>query len=63
MTQALLNPALARQVPLAASQDPLPRSVPKEFLDPPAAWNPTVGLFVGGYALAGLTIWGCFVGH
>jgi len=37
------------------------RSVPKEFLDPPAAWNPTVGLFVGGYALAGLSIWGWFV--
>ncbi|WP_399214072.1 beta-carotene hydroxylase [Synechococcus sp. RedBA-s] len=37
------------------------RSVPKEFLDPPAAWNPTVGLFLGGYGLAALTIWGWFV--
>ncbi|NDC36359.1 MAG: beta-carotene hydroxylase, partial [Synechococcaceae bacterium WB9_2_112] len=51
---------MARQVPLAAGQDALPRSVPKDFLDPPAAWNPTVGLFLGGYALAGLTIWGWF---
>ena len=41
----------------------LPRSVPKEFLDPPNPWNPTVGLFLGGYALAGLTIYGWFVGQ
>jgi len=38
------------------------RSVPKQFLDPPAAWNPTVGLFLAGYGLAALTIWGWFVG-
>ena len=38
------------------------RSVPKEFLDPPGPWNPTVGLFLGGYALAALTVWGWFVG-
>ena len=38
------------------------RSVPKEFLDPPGPWNPTVGLFLGGYALAVITIWGWFVG-
>ena len=38
------------------------RSVPREFVDPPAALNPTVGLFLGGYALAALTIWGWFVG-
>jgi hypothetical protein len=31
------------------------RSVPREFVDPPSAWNPTVGLFFGGYALAALT--------
>ncbi len=37
------------------------RSVPREFLDPPEAWNPTVGLFLGGYALAAITIWGWFV--
>ena len=37
------------------------RSVPREFVDPPAFWNPTVGLFLGGYALAALTIWGWFV--
>lgn len=45
--------------------DPQPhglRSVPREFLDPPAPWNPTVALFLGGYALAALTIWGWFVG-
>ncbi len=34
------------------------RSVPREFVDPPSAWNPTVGLFFGGYALAALTVWG-----
>lgn len=37
-------------------------SVPREFLDPPDAWNPTVGLFLGGYLLAALTIWGWFRG-
>ena len=57
MTQALA----ASAAPVAVTE--LPRSVPKEFLDPPAAWNPTVGLFLGGYALAALTIWGWFVGH
>ena len=36
------------------------RSVPREFVDPPEALNPTVGLFLGGYALALLTIWGWF---
>jgi beta-carotene hydroxylase len=36
--------------------------VPKEFVDPPSAWNPTVALFFGGYALAALSIWGWFVG-
>jgi beta-carotene hydroxylase len=39
------------------------RSVPREFVEPPPAWNPTLGLFVGGYLLAALTIWGWFVGH
>ncbi|QBE67982.1 Beta-carotene hydroxylase [Synechococcus sp. WH 8101] len=38
------------------------RSVPREFLDPPGAWNPTVALFLGGYGLAALTVWGWFVG-
>ncbi len=60
MTQAL-HPSPDR--PLAL--EPLPhalRSVPREFLDAPSPWNPTVGLFLGGYALAGLTIWGWFVG-
>ena len=38
------------------------RSVPKQYLDPPAAWNPTVGLFLAGYGLAALAIWGWFVG-
>jgi beta-carotene hydroxylase len=47
----------------AAARDrsaPAIRTVPKEFLDPPAPWNPTVGLFLAGYGLAGLTIWGWF---
>jgi len=39
------------------------RSVPREFLDPPGPLNPTVGLFLIGYGLAGLTIWGWFVGQ
>ncbi len=51
------DPPLATVVP-----PPTLRSVPKEFLGPPAALNPTVGLFLGGYALAALTIWGWFVG-
>ncbi len=29
----------------------------QKYLDPPNKWNPTVGLFIGGYALAGMTIW------
>ena len=36
------------------------KSVPREFVDPPSPWNPTVGLFLGGYVLAGVTIWGWF---
>ena len=50
----------------ALHQQPRPvptgyRSVPREFVDPPAAWNPTVALFLGGYVLAGFTIWGWFL--
>ncbi|MEB3334102.1 MAG: beta-carotene hydroxylase, partial [Cyanobacteriota bacterium] len=47
--------SLSSAVPLA------PRTVPKEFLDPPSPLNPTVGLFLGGYGLAALSIWGWFV--
>ena len=36
-------------------------AVPKRYLDPPASWNPTVGLFLGGYALALITIAGWFL--
>ena len=32
-------------------------SVPKEYLDPPSSLNPTLGLFLGGYGLAALTIY------
>ena len=39
------------------------RSVPRHLNDPPSPLNPTVGLFLGGYVLAGLTIWGWFIGH
>ena len=39
----------------------LPSGVPRHYLDPPAPWNPTVALFLGGYALAALSIWGWFV--
>ncbi|NBP32816.1 MAG: beta-carotene hydroxylase, partial [Synechococcaceae bacterium WB6_1B_055] len=39
------------------------RSVPRDLVGLPPAWNPTVGLFIGGYLLAALTIWGWFVGH
>jgi beta-carotene hydroxylase len=42
--------------PEALRLSPSVRSVPKQFLDPPAAWNPTVGLFLAGYGLAALTI-------
>ena len=38
-------------------------SVPRQFVEPPPPLNPTVGLFLGGYVLAGLTIWGWFVGQ
>ncbi len=35
----------------------------QEYLDPPGYLNPTVGLFIGGYALAGLTIWEWYQGN
>ena len=53
MTQALGQPATQ------GAQTRL-RSVPREFLAPPPALNLTVGLFLGGYVLAALTIWGWF---
>ncbi|MFN9638082.1 MAG: fatty acid desaturase, partial [Synechococcaceae cyanobacterium] len=55
-----LSPAAApSRSPLARGAAPV-QSVPKRYLDPPAAWNPTVALFLGGYLLAGLTIYGWF---
>ena len=59
MTQALVQPPEMKETPreMRASVS----AVPREFLDPPAAWNPTVGLFLGGYVLAGITIAGWFV--
>ena len=56
MTQA---PESAQQPRLAMESL---RSVLSGFIDPPDAWNPTVGLFIAGYVLAGVTIWGWFVG-
>ena len=29
----------------------------KNYVDPPSFWNPTLGLFFGGYFLAFLSIW------
>ena len=57
------SPPLALSVsrPLPTTMALSTRTVPKEFLDPPPALNPTVALFLGGYGLAGLTIWGWFV--
>ena len=55
MTQ---TPAIAMQENDQAGSEP--SSVPKEFLDLPGFWNPTVWLFLGGYALAALTIWGWY---
>ena len=52
-----LTPPLAT----APARRPAPvQSVPKRLLDPPAAWNPTVALFLGGYLLAGLSLYGWF---
>jgi beta-carotene hydroxylase len=58
MTQALVQPPEMDEAPreLRASVS----AVPREYLDAPAAWNPTVGLFLGGYVLAGITIAGWF---
>ncbi len=61
MTQALALPP--EQHAASASTAPVRQSVPKMYLDPPEPWNPTVGLFLAGYALAGLCIWGWFVGN
>ncbi len=38
------------------------KKVLQKYLDPPNAWNPTVGLFLGGYALAFLAIWEWYQG-
>ncbi len=38
------------------------QNVIQEYLDPPNAWNLTVGLFIGGYALAALSIWQWYQG-
>jgi len=35
----------------------------QEYLDPPSSWNMTVGLFLGGYALAALSIWQWYQGN
>ena len=56
MTHAYLSQSESR----ADSQVRLTRSVPREFLDPPGPWNPTVVLFLAGYGLAALSIWGWF---
>jgi beta-carotene hydroxylase len=61
MTQALTLTSVPHAT--TVSQAPLLRSAPREFLDPPAAWNPTVALFLAGYGLAALTIWGWFMGQ
>ncbi len=47
----------------AVTATPALSSVPRQFVEPPPPLNPTVGLFLGGYVLAGLTIWGWFVGQ
>ncbi len=56
-----MNQALSISDPVKAEacveSAPQGISVPKEYLDPPSAWNPTLGLFLGGYGLAALTIW------
>jgi len=59
MTPTLAPPTTASQ----GDTKPRTQSVPREYLDPPNAWNPTVGLFLAGYGLAALTIWGWFVGQ
>tara|TARA_Y100001968_G_scaffold325296_1_gene366287 strand:- start:1178 stop:2212 length:1035 start_codon:yes stop_codon:yes gene_type:complete len=35
----------------------------QDYLDPPGQWNITVGLFLGGYLLAALSIWQWYVGN
>ena len=35
----------------------------QEYLDPPSQWNITVGLFIGGYLLAALSIWQWYKGE
>ncbi|MFM7435679.1 MAG: beta-carotene hydroxylase [Vulcanococcus sp.] len=62
MTQALDQPLQALQIGEASGELRASVSaVPRQYLDPPDAWNPTVGLFLGGYGLAALTIVGWFV--
>ena len=38
------------------------QKVLQEFIDPPKPWNLTVGLFIGGYLLFGLSIWEWYQG-
>ena len=39
------------------------QNVINEYLDPPKPWNITVGLFIGGYFLAFLSIWDWYRGE
>ena len=57
------TPVRTSKTASAVAERPALSSVPRHFVEPPAALNPTVGLFLGGYALAALTIWGWFVGQ
>ena len=57
------TPVRTSKTAAAVAERPALSSVPRHFVEPPAALNPTVGLFLGGYALAALTIWGWFVGQ
>ena len=59
MTQTLV-PAESRELGRQGVRASV-SAVPREYLDPPAPWNPTVGLFLGGYALAALSIAGWFL--
>tara|TARA_Y100001968_G_scaffold309486_1_gene329314 strand:+ start:473 stop:1510 length:1038 start_codon:yes stop_codon:yes gene_type:complete len=35
----------------------------QEYLDPPGNWNITVGLFIGGYLLAAISVWQWYAGN